>query len=128
MAKGPLDDPDKKKMLEGFMVEHAPLINMHANKLKNAGFIPDGVDVTDIHMAGIHGLMDALHKYDPKAGGGKKFADYAHSRIRGSMLDHVKDHSGVPKHLITQAKNLRALESQPVETKTPETKVKVEED
>lgn len=121
---GPLDDPEMKKKLEGFMVEHAPLINFHANKLKNAGFLPKDVDMTDVHMAGIHGLMDAIHKYDPKAAGGKKFTDYAHSRIRGSMLDHVKDLSGVPKHLSTQAKNLRAMESQPAEQKQP----KVEED
>lgn len=115
---GPLDDPDKKKHLEHFLIEHAPLINYHANKLKNAGFIPPEVELNDIHMAGVHGLMDAIHKYKPDAAGGKKFTQYAHSRIRGSMLDHIKETSGVPKHLSTQAKNLRAMEGKPAEIKT----------
>lgn len=97
-----------------FLVEHAPLINMHANRLRASGMIPPHIDMADIHMAGVHGLADALDKYDPEVAKrtGKSFVDYAHSRIRGMMLDHVKDVSGVPKHLITQAKNLQALESQ----------------
>lgn len=114
---GPLDDPNNKKKLEHFLIEHAPLINFHANKLKKAGYIPPELDVNDIHMAGVHGLMDAIHKYKPDTAGGKKFTDYAHSRIHGSMLDHIKNITGVPKHLTTQAKNLRALESQPTEKK-----------
>ncbi len=119
---GPLDDPKNKKILEGFIIEHAPLINFHANKLQRAGLIPPGIEADDLHMAGLHGLIDALHKYDPAVAekNGKKFTDYAHSRIRGMMLDHVKDAGGIPKHLITQAKNLKALEGQmnPVKTST----------
>lgn len=123
-----LDDPENKKKLNFFMAEHAPLINMHANKLKNAGFIPKDLDINDIHMAGVYGLMDALHKYKPDTSGGKNFADYAHARIRGSMLEHVKQHTGIPKHLITQAKNLRALENKaaPVKDVTAEVKAQTE--
>jgi DNA-directed RNA polymerase specialized sigma subunit len=84
---GPLDDPNNKKKLEHFLIEHAPLINLHANKLKNAGYLPPDTDMGDVHMAGVHGLMDALEKYHPDTAGGKKFTDYAHSRIRGKMLD-----------------------------------------
>lgn len=119
---GPLDDEKNKQKLNWFIAEHAPLINMHANKLKNAGYIPPDVDVDDIHMAGIHGLMDALSKYNRSTGGGKKFSSYAQSRIRGAMLDHLGKHRGVPKHIINQAKNLKSMEAQaPKQTTTQQT-------
>lgn len=117
---GPLDDDKNKQKLNWFIAEHAPLINMHANKLKSAGYLPPDVDVNDIHMAGVHGLMDALSKYNRQTGGGKKFSSYAQSRIRGAMLDHLSKHRGIPKHVINQAKNLRSMDAQAVKPQSTE--------
>jgi len=39
-----------KKHLNDFIAEHAPLINLHHNKLKNAGQIPQGIEADDLHM------------------------------------------------------------------------------
>jgi DNA-directed RNA polymerase specialized sigma subunit len=119
-----MSDDINKKMLGQFIADHAPIINMHANKLKKMGLVPTGVDMDDLHMAGVHGLMDAMHKFDTEYAKreNKRFVDYAHSRIRGMMLDHVKDQGGVPKHLINRAKNLAALESQIAPPKAPSQK------
>jgi DNA-directed RNA polymerase specialized sigma subunit len=118
------NDDAGKKIIGKFISDHAPVINMHANKLKRAGMIPPGIDMDDIHMAGVHGLMDAMHKFDAEYAkkNNKRFIDYAHSRIRGMMLDHVKDSGGVPKHLITRAKNLAAMASPTAPPKPTATK------
>lgn len=120
MADDPLKDPEKQKRLNHFLAEHAPLINLHMKKLQREGKIHEGIDPTDLHEAGFHGLMEALHRYDPKVGA--NFSTYAGTRIRGKMLDHVTESGAIPKQLQTQAKNLKALQTQQqAQPKKPET-------
>jgi len=103
----PLDDPENKHIFNQFLLEHAPLINLHVKKLQNEGKIPEGVDVNDLHMEGFHGLVDALHKYDPSIGA--SFATYAGRRIRGKMLDHLTLLDPVGKQVRTRIKNVASL-------------------
>jgi RNA polymerase sigma factor (sigma-70 family) len=103
----PLDDPNNQKKINDFIVEHAPLINLHIKKLMASGKIPENVDPSDLHMAGFQGLMEALHRYDPKIGA--SFSTYAGTRINGKMLDHVASQDYVPKTARIQAKNIKAL-------------------
>ncbi len=105
--KSPLDHPDNQKKINDFLIEHAPTINMHVSKLKNEGKIPEGVDESDLHLAGFQGLMEALHRYKPDAGA--NFTTYAGTRIRGKMLDHVTETGAIPKSIMTQAKNVKNL-------------------
>ncbi len=105
--KSPLDLPENQKLLNDFILEHSPSINLHLKKLQSEGKIPEGIDPTDLHLAGYHGLMDAVHKYDPNAGA--NFSTYAGRRIRGKMLDHIVEQGAIPKSVQTQAKNLKAL-------------------
>lgn len=114
MADDPLKDADKQQKLNHFLAEHAPLINLHVKKLHREGKIHQDIDHTDLHEAGFHGLMEALHRYDPKVGA--SFSTYAGTRIRGKMLDHVTATGPVPKSLQTQAKNLKALAQKKTET------------
>lgn len=101
----PLDHPENQEHLNHFVTEHAPLINLHVNKLKNAGKVPQDIDESDLHMAGYHGLMDAAHKYDSKAGA--KFSTYAGSRISGKMMDHIAEQGGVARTILKESKNLK---------------------
>lgn len=103
----PLDDPKNKEKINHFLIEHAPLINLYVKKLKNEGMIPKDIDHSDLHLAGFQGLMEALHRYDPKVGA--NFQTYAGTRIRGKMLDHVASQDYIPKNVRTQAKNIKAL-------------------
>lgn len=111
-----LKDPKNKKLLDDFMVEHAPLINKHINILKSQGKIPQNVQEEDLHMAGFHGLMDAIHKFDPEVAsrtsnkeGQNVFAKYAERRIQGKMLDHIVSVGDIPKSKQKRAKNLNLL-------------------
>jgi DNA-directed RNA polymerase specialized sigma subunit len=107
-----LKDPKNQKMLNDFMAEHAPLIHKQVNVLKSKGRIPPNVEVEDLHFAGFHGLMDALHKYDHDVAGRltKKgenpFVKYAERRIQGKMLDHIAAQDPLPKTARIKAKNL----------------------
>lgn len=112
------DESHKQKLLNQFLVEHAPLINLHVKKLQREGKIGPHIDPTDLHEAGFHGLVEALHRYDPNVGAA--FGTYAGTRIRGKMLDHVVSSGEVPKTLQTRAKNLKALQSQKKDPSDPQ--------
>jgi len=113
MKKNPLDDPQNQEKINHFLIEHAPLINLHFKKLMDAGHIPKESDPSDLHMAGFEGLMDALHKYDPKVG--SSFSNYAGHRIRGKMLDfaHSNYADHIPKTERIQAKKLASMTQTP---------------
>ena len=115
-----LKDPKNQKLLNDFVEEHAPLVFKHINVLKSKGLIPPNVDQEDLHFAGMHGLFDALHKYDPKTAaltagkeGENPFTKYAERRIQGKMLDHIAAQDPVGKGTRIKAKNL-AQPSTPV--------------
>jgi len=105
---GPLDDPESKRRFDGFIAEHAQLINFHAKSMKKAGAIPAGMEVQDLHGVGYHGLVDAIHKYDPKRGA--KFSTFASAKIKYAMKEHLNSQIGIPKHILAQAKKLRNLD------------------
>ena len=109
-----LKDPKNQKILNDFISEHAPLVHKTVKSLKSAGKIPEHIEDEDLHFAGIHGLVDAMHKYDHDVAGRtakegeNPFTKYAEQRIRGKMLDHAAAQDVVPKQLRQRAKNLQA--------------------
>jgi DNA-directed RNA polymerase specialized sigma subunit len=109
-----LKDPKNQQILNDFFSEHAPLIHKQVKTLRAAGKIPKHIEDEDLHFAGIHGLVDAVHKYDHDVAsrlsreGENPFIKYAEQRIRGKMLDHAAAQDVVPKQLRTRAKNLAA--------------------
>lgn len=129
-----LKHPKNQKILNDFLIEHAPLIHKHINVLKSKGLVPPNIDEADLHFAGFHGLMDALHKYDTdiasRTGGTPEnaFSKYAEQRIKGKMLDHIASRDEIPKVLRTRAKNLASLkgkeDSEPAISAAPSEKIK----
>jgi len=88
--------------LNDMLIEWAPLINYHVNSMRDN--LPSHIDHEDLYAAGMHGLMDAFHNYNPKAGA--NFKTYASQRIKGKMLDHAHNAGGnaVDKYHYTKAK------------------------
>jgi len=110
-----INDPKNQAKISHFILEHAPLINLHIKQLRAAGKIPASIEDDDLHFHGVHGLMDALHKFDPDRG--VKFSTYAGQRIKGKMLDHVAEQDIVPKHIRQQAKKFKANTSNDLKDK-----------
>lgn len=70
-----------------------PLVKYQAARILNR--LPSHVELNDLVNYGIIGLMDAVDKFDPSKG--VKFKTYAELRIRGSILDGLRELDWVPR-------------------------------
>ena len=66
---------------------HLGLVAMLAGRL--AEQLPVSVDIEDLKQAGAIGLMDAVARFDPAKN--PSFTTYAKLRIRGAMLDSLRE-------------------------------------
>lgn len=57
--------------------------------------LPASVELDDMIQAGMMGLMDALARYEDTHGA--QFETYAAQRIRGAMLDGLREHDWLPR-------------------------------
>lgn len=72
--------------------------------------LPDKVELDDLISAGIFGLMDAIDAFDPERG--VKFETYCTPRIRGAILDELRNMDWVPRLVRARAHQLeRALQT-----------------
>lgn len=86
----------REKLIERYL----PLVKLVASRL--AISLPQYVDKDDLISNGFFGLLDAIEKYDPSRG--IKFETYAVVRIRGSMLDAIREQDWVPTSVRQKAK------------------------
>ena len=86
----------REKLIECYL----PLVKLVASRL--AISLPQYVDKDDLISNGFFGLLDAIEKYDPSRG--IKFETYAVVRIRGSMLDAIREQDWVPTSVRQKAK------------------------
>src|SRR5919206_406814 len=77
------------------------------NAQRLASRLPASVCLDDLISAGAIGLIDAIEKYDPTRG--TAFKTYAEWRIRGAMLDELREWDWAPRsvrdkeHALTKA-------------------------
>jgi len=84
--------------------EFAPLVRRMAHYL--AAKLPSSVEIDDIIQAGLIGLMDAAQRFEESQG--FKFETYASQRIRGAMLDELRQNDWLPRSM---RKSLRQIET-----------------
>jgi RNA polymerase sigma factor for flagellar operon FliA len=85
------------------VVEHLSLVRKVAGRI--ARRLPSHVSLDDLVSAGTEGLLDAARKFDPTKG--VAFGAYAEIRIRGAVMDELRQHDFVPRSL---RRRRRALE------------------
>ncbi|OWW21388.1 RNA polymerase sigma factor FliA [Noviherbaspirillum denitrificans] len=90
---------DKNQLLE----EHAPLVKKLAHQMKAK--LPPSVEVDDLIQAGMIGLLDAVNRYEENHGA--QFETYAVQRIRGAMLDELRNSDWLPRSI---RQNMRKIE------------------
>lgn len=77
----------------GDVARHRKLVCCIASKL--CKHLRGAVDVQDLIQDGTFGLVQAIRKFDPDRG--LKFSTYAKSRVRGAMLDAIRNRDWVPR-------------------------------
>ncbi len=82
------------------ILEHAPLVARIARHIRST--LPHNMELDDIIQAGMLGLMDALPRYDSSLGG--SFNTYASRRIRGAIIDQLRDQDILPHGQRTMVK------------------------
>jgi len=82
---------DKEQCLR----EHSHLVKRLAHQMMAR--LPSSVQVDDIIQAGMMGLLDAASRYDEFHGA--QFETYATQRIRGAMLDELREADWLPRGL-----------------------------
>ena len=90
---------------EDLIDESLPMINHIAHRV--AVRLPPSVEIRDLVNAGVIGLLDAVDKFDPERG--VKFKTYAELRIRGAILDSLRDLDWAPRSLRKKSKDLQKL-------------------
>lgn len=89
---------------EEYAVKFAPLVKRIAYHLMAR--LPASVQVDDLIQVGMIGLLDAVNNYDGEQGA--QFETYAVQRIRGAMLDELRQSDWLPR---SARKTLRRIET-----------------
>lgn len=84
--------------------QYMPMVKRLAHHL--LGKLPANVEFDDMFQAGMIGLMDAIGRFEE--GAGTQFETYANQRIRGSMLDELRNNDWLPRSV---RKNQRAIQT-----------------
>ena len=69
-----------------------------------AARLPASVQIDDLVQAGMIGLLDALNHFDETQGA--QFETYASQRIRGAMLDELREIDWVPRSVRKNARDI----------------------
>lgn len=94
---------DKEECLK----EYAPLVKRIAYHLMLR--LPSSVEVDDIIQAGMMGLLDAAGRYDELRGA--QFETFAAQRIRGAMLDELRQADWMPRSVRRDMRRVEAAMS-----------------
>jgi DNA-directed RNA polymerase specialized sigma subunit len=94
--------PAKDQKFEEFFSHYYPLIGMSAHRvLKKLGLDhkhPD-VDMSMLHEAGMHGLIQAINDYDHDNPSKASFATHAANKIRGLQLTAMRNQDAIPAEI-----------------------------
>src|SRR5438105_10326078 len=90
------------------ITETLPLIKHIAHRV--ATRLPSNIEMRDLINAGVIGLLDAIDKFEPARN--VKFKTYAEVRIRGAMLDSLRDLDWAPRSLRKKSKDLEKAYSE----------------
>ncbi|MEG6611678.1 FliA/WhiG family RNA polymerase sigma factor [Pseudoclostridium thermosuccinogenes] len=90
---------------EKLILEYSHLVKFIAGRLSI--YFGANVEYDDLVGFGIFGLIDAIEKFDVKKG--VKFETYASLRIRGSIIDSMRELDWVPRSLRQKSKEMEKV-------------------
>ena len=90
---------------EKLILEYSHLIKFIAGRLSI--YFASNIEYDDLMSFGVFGLIDAIDKFDLSKG--VKFETYASLRIRGSIIDSVREMDWIPRSLRQKNKELEKV-------------------
>src|SRR5438477_995816 len=88
--------------VDAVLMEQLPQVRYIARRIHER--LPRHVPLEDLVHAGVVGLIDALHKFD--RGKHVQFGSYAKFRIRGAILDSLREMDWSPRDLRRQSRRV----------------------
>ena len=85
-----------------FIESHVDLVRYLALRINSR--IPVALDMDDLVHEGIVGLLDAVERFDPSRGA--SFKTYAEARVRGAMLDSLRQKDWRPRSIRVMQRDL----------------------
>jgi RNA polymerase sigma factor for flagellar operon FliA len=89
---------------EALIVEHLPQVRLVARKIHER--VPASICFDDLYSAGIVGLIQAVDNFDPRQK--VKLRTFAEFRIRGAILDSLRDADWAPRLKRRMARDIEA--------------------
>ncbi|HWF09021.1 MAG TPA: FliA/WhiG family RNA polymerase sigma factor [Bryobacteraceae bacterium] len=89
---------------ERLILEHLPQVRLVARKIHER--LPESVCFDDLLSAGVVGLIQAIDHFDPRQN--VKLKTYAEFRIRGAILDSLRESDWAPRLKRRQAREFEA--------------------
>lgn len=99
---GEAPEPFDRDNREQIIKDYVPLVKFVAHRISSR--LPSHVELDDLIHSGILGLMDAIEKFEPARN--IKFKTYAELRIKGAILDGLRDLDWVPRSLRRKKKDI----------------------
>lgn len=90
---------------EELIIHYLYLVKYVAGRLFSS--YGNNVEYDDLVSYGVFGLIDAIDKYDLNRG--VKFDTYAQLRIRGAIIDHLREIDWLPRSVRQKAKELEKI-------------------
>lgn len=95
-----LSEEEREKLI----LEHLPQVRLVARKIHER--LPESICFEDLLSAGVIGLIQAIDNFDPHQN--VKLKTYAEFRIRGSILDSLRETDWAPRLKRRQAREFEA--------------------
>jgi len=99
-----LVDRSNKKLRDKLIVQYIYLIKYVVNRIRVN--LPNTISTDDIAGYGVEGLINAIEKFHPDKGA--RFETYALMRIRGTIIDKIRNQDWVPRGTRRRYKEIQA--------------------
>jgi len=100
-----LADRTNKKVKDTLIVQYIYLIKYVVGRLRVS--LPETISSDDISSFGIEGLIKAIEKYE--ADKNTRFETYALTKIRGSIIDAIREQDWIPRAVRKKQKEINAI-------------------
>ncbi|QKS71412.1 FliA/WhiG family RNA polymerase sigma factor [Paenalkalicoccus suaedae] len=87
---------------DALITSYMPLVDFHVQRIKT--HLPKNVQVDDLRSHGLLGLYDAIEKFDHDRE--LKFDTYASFRIRGAIIDGLRQEDWLPRSVRDRSKKI----------------------